>query len=124
MKPNDFESFRAAFPGLFAREYSQREPFFGFDLPPGWSDLVWELCEKLEPLGVQAAQVKEKFGGLRFYTNGLLAPGVLDHIQAAEKLSFKTCQDCGAPGTTGNKTKWLFATLCPAHMPPQTREEP
>jgi hypothetical protein len=41
----------------------------------GWFNVVWRLCEDLEPLVADAGQpfqvlqVKEKFGGLRFCTN-------------------------------------------------------
>jgi len=51
--------------------------------------------EQLVPV---AAQVKEKFGGLRFYIDG----GTDEHynyIRFAESMSYKTCEVCGAPGT-------------------------
>jgi hypothetical protein len=51
----------------------------GFEHDDGWFDILWRLCEDLEPLvaevekqtGVpfEVLQVKEKFGGLRFYVN-------------------------------------------------------
>jgi hypothetical protein len=50
---------------------------FGFQHGDGWFDLLWLLCERLEPVVATAEketggrfevlQVKEKFGGLRFY---------------------------------------------------------
>ena len=50
---------------------------WGFAHDDGWFDLLWRLCEDLEPLVAQleqdsgqkfeVLQVKEKFGGLRFY---------------------------------------------------------
>ena len=42
---------------------------WGFSHGDGWYNLIDELSAKLEPFGVIAAQVKEKFGGLRFYLN-------------------------------------------------------
>jgi hypothetical protein len=39
---------------------------FGFDCGDGWFELIKDLSEKLEPLGVEALQVKEKWGSLRF----------------------------------------------------------
>jgi hypothetical protein len=46
---------------------------WGFECGDGWYNLLIELCEKIEcltegtSLQVVAVQVKEKFGGLRFY---------------------------------------------------------
>ena len=40
---------------------------WGFAHGDGWYNLIDELSTKLEPHGIVAAQVKEKFGGLRFY---------------------------------------------------------
>lgn len=45
---------------------------FGFTCEDGWFKVLWELCEQIEPLApvnFQVIQVKEKFGGLRFYIN-------------------------------------------------------
>lgn len=46
---------------------------------------------------VEATQVKEKYGTLRFYTNREddFVSGV---ISMAEGMSSKICEDCGAPG--------------------------
>jgi len=58
---------------------------------------------------VEAAQIKEKFGGLRFYYIG-----GDDHIDGmirlAEGLSFRTCEECGSPGTQ-NEGPWI-RTFC------------
>jgi len=76
----------------------------------GWFDIIWDLSSKLEPLiqkfidenqdtelYPKAFQVKEKFGGLRFYmTRG--SREIYDLISEAEALSLKTCEECGKPG--------------------------
>lgn len=57
-------------------------------------------------------QIKEKFGGLRFYVDG----GTTEHhnyISFAEALSNRTCEVCGAPGEHRNDG-WV-KTLCDAH---------
>jgi hypothetical protein len=83
---------------------------FGFAHGDGWFDLVWRLCERLEPV-VSAAeketersfhvlQVKEKLGGLRFYPNYNNDP-ISALIEAAEIESFRTCEVCGQPENTG-----------------------
>jgi len=45
---------------------------------------------------VVAEQVKEKFGGLRFYYRG--GDDVIDGmLQMAESMSYVTCEECGSP---------------------------
>jgi NADH pyrophosphatase NudC (nudix superfamily) len=56
-----------------------------------------------------AAQVKEKFGGLRFYVDNAddYTRGV---IAMAESMSYKTCEVCGSPGKQTGKG-WI-KTVC------------
>lgn len=56
-----------------------------------------------------ADQVKEKFGGLRFYYHGgdEFCNGV---VQMAEAMSTCICEQCGAPGKIGGRG-WI-KTLC------------
>ena len=44
-----------------------------------------------------ASQVKEKFGGLRFYV-WAATDEHYNYIRFAESLSYRTCEVCGAPG--------------------------
>jgi hypothetical protein len=61
---------------------------------------------------VVAIQVKEKFGGLRFYYSGGddYIRGVVD---MAEEMSYSTCETCGSPGEL-RKNGW-YQTLCDIH---------
>jgi len=61
---------------------------------------------------VTASQVKEKFGGLRFYTNGY-TDGISGMISMAESMSYRTCEVCGNPGRSNNYG-WI-STLCDTH---------
>jgi hypothetical protein len=64
---------------------------------------------------VKAAQVKEKFGGLRFYVDGG-DEYVHGAIQLAEMMSTVMCEECGAPGRVGNHTgKGWYFTACEQH---------
>jgi len=56
-----------------------------------------------------ASQVKEKYGGLRFYTT-TCDPYIDGAIRVAEKLSYSICEMCGKPGIL-NKHGWM-RTLC------------
>jgi hypothetical protein len=82
---------------------------FYFECGDGWFELIKELSEKLEPLGVEAIQVKEKWGGLRFYISGG-TPDAWDLIEAAEAASETICEQCGAPGEL--RGKFWIQTLC------------
>ena len=44
-----------------------------------------------------ASQVKEKFGGLRFYVNGAIEKH-WNYITFAESMSYRVCETCGKPG--------------------------
>ena len=88
----------------------------------GWYALIDVLCSQLQRMTDQdgapqvvAAQVKDKFGSLRFYTC------VADErqkamIELARERSRRTCDVCGAPGTMVS-TRQLTATRCEDHAP-------
>ena len=83
----------------------------------GWFLLLFNLCRSLEKLDltVKAAQIKEKFGGLRFYAShdpeDPRGDEVADLILAAEQLSFVTCEDCGRSGER-RTPRGYTRTLC------------
>jgi hypothetical protein len=93
---------------------------FGFEVGDGWFSLIDKLSAKLEKLNdtkdakIEAMQVKEKYGSLRFYINGVpiaLDKEVYAAINEAEDESYKTCESCGKPGEP-NDRGWI-STLCP-----------
>ena len=79
------------------------------DIPLGWNiafgkQMVEELGALLEKYNYQdeysICQIKEKFGGLRWYDNGFPTGGYEEYkewLDKYEELSFKTCIDCGKP---------------------------
>ncbi len=60
----------------------------------------------------KAAQIKEKFGGLRLYVDGVDTYGA-GVIAMAEQLSVLTCDQCGAPGERHGGA-WI-RTRCKKH---------
>jgi hypothetical protein len=79
-----------------------------------WSAFVpREKRKVLKPIPqVEATQVKEKFGTLRFYTNH--SDEVINNlIGLAENMSAVTCEICGSPGKL-NTEGWLNVT-CDLH---------
>lgn len=87
--------------------------FCGFYVGPGWLPILDELGAELERLGVHVQQVKEKFGGLRVYTDADGTEEVDTLIREACRRANKTCEECGEPGTL-RKGGWL-QTLCDEH---------
>lgn len=64
---------------------------------PGWKKLVDPLEEVCKLTNTTILQVKEKFGGLRFYVGE--APEWLHGlIRMAEEASMNTCEQCGVQG--------------------------
>jgi len=94
----------------------------GFAHGDGWFYLLWRLCEDLEPLVAElekqtgqqfeVLQVKEKFGGLRFYPN-YNNDAISALIEAAGIESIHTCDVCGGPGRRRG-TSWV-ETRCDEH---------
>jgi hypothetical protein len=91
----------------------------GFQHRDGWFDLVWRLCEQIEAVvdeleePFKVEQVKEKFGGLRFYTNSG-NKAIFTLIKTAEDESFHICEVCGQQGTRRDGA-WI-QTLCDVHV--------
>lgn len=108
---------------------------FGFEHDDGWYDIIDTLCNTIqhhldwkrgldefktlsdeewdESHQTVAVQVKEKWGGLRFYVNS--SDDYIDGaIALAESLSLRTCEQCGAPGKPRGGG-WV-RTLCDGHV--------
>ena len=67
-----------------------------------------------------AVQVKEKFGGLRFYVQAATDKHY-QYISFAESMSYRTCEQCGAPGKT--YTDGWHRTMCDIHAAMEGRTE-
>lgn len=74
---------------------------FGVECNAGWKALYQPLIDLCALYDVQVMQVKEKFGGLRFYVMGARQDELAMLISAAEAASFHTCEDCGVFGVCG-----------------------
>jgi len=89
---------------------------WGFACGDGWFALIDTLCAELmrhsTPNHIPVAlQVKEKFGGLRFYVNN--ATDVHETlINFAEAMSYRICETCGATQGAKCRTSGWHRTLC------------
>ncbi len=90
----------------------------------GWFFLIEKMSiviernlERLDPLiaeHIYVVQIKEKFGGLRFYMNQStpLIDGVID---LADMLSLSMCEHCGSIEATRRNIGGYIVTLCETH---------
>ena len=112
---------------------------FGFECGGGWYWLIDHLCKSIQSYcdnrnegirirnkacqegrlesekvedewQVEATQVKEKFGGLRFYINGA-DDFVYGMISFAEHLSYQICEECGSTKNIIHTKGWI-STIC------------
>jgi hypothetical protein len=122
---NEFEKHDAftkqmeeQFPKMFAGKYG------GFAVGAGWHPILEELCSSIQHHidwknrqstvvpQVVVGQIKEKFGGLRFYYDG--GDDAIDGmVRMAESWAGHSCETCGIPGKRRDGG-WI-KTLCDHH---------
>lgn len=78
----------------------------------GWHPIVKPLVERAQAAGVEIHQIKEKFGGLRFYV-GSASDAFHEAIETAERHCARTCEECGDVGKL--RTGGWLKTLCDVH---------
>lgn len=117
---NEFvNSMETRFPAMFS------EPYGGFAIGEGWWPIIEELCERIQSHyewklkntkggipQVVVKQIKEKFGGLRFYYDGgdEYIRGLVD---MTEGMCYRICEVCGERGEV-RRGGWIV-TLCDKH---------
>jgi hypothetical protein len=117
----------------FAKQMEERfpkmfsEPYGGFCVDEGWWPILTNLCANIQshtdwwnknretrPVVEQVVvqQIKEKFGGLRFYYEGG-DDTIRGMVTMAEAWAGNTCETCGKPGHQ-REGGWI-KTLCDEH---------
>ena len=139
----------AKFPKLFTgfqRPNGEGYYPFWFECGDGWYTLIEELAKDIQyhvdhqnesytykvergeakeedrpDYQVRAVQVKQKFGGLRFYINR--GCEYIDGMIAfAESMSYKICEHCGNAGKTGGDG-WIYTFCDPCRELDRKRRE-
>ena len=127
------EQMETRFPKMFAESYG------GFACGEGWWPILEALCVNIqghidwknstrarllesnpynhdipdEVTQVTVRQIKEKFGGLRFYYDG--GDDTIDGmVTMAESWASKACENCGSPATK-HTTGWI-KNVCDKHF--------
>jgi hypothetical protein len=115
------------YPAMFVGAYG------GFAIGKGWWPIIEVLCANIQQHidwanrndqvvpQVVVAQIKEKFGGLRFYYDGG-DEQVHGMVRIAEAWANRTCETCGERGKQRGGG-WI-RTLCDTHEAEyQTRKQ-
>jgi hypothetical protein len=115
------KSMETKYPKMFG------QPYGGFAVDKGWWPILQALCANIQhhidwwnknretrPVVEQVVveQIKEKFGGLRFYYTGG-DEKIQGMVRMAEAWADRSCEECGAPGRT-REGGWI-KTLCDHH---------
>jgi hypothetical protein len=112
------QRMKERFPEMFA------QPYGGFAVGPGWWPIIESLCGNIQHYlnsknkdsevvpQIVVRQIKEKFGGLRFYYDG--GDDTIDGmVRMAESWASNVCEECSKPGKSRNGG-WI-KTLCDEH---------
>lgn len=115
MTDEEMNEFLESIGGLENGWFTDRPPITScgfFECGNGWFPLIKTLIEDLIELGwdKQICQIKEKFGGLRFYINAG-SNEIHDRISKAENDSYEICEVTGKPGELRTNIGW-YTTLC------------
>jgi hypothetical protein len=115
---------------LFAKQMEEKYPkmfsgkYGGFAVGKGWYPILKILCSNIqshidwrvkqgqEIAQVEVEQIKEKFGGLRFYYSGG-DEQVSGMVRMAEAWADIACEECGGIGT--RRSGGWIRTLCDKH---------
>ena len=126
---NRYDVFTKRMEERFPKMFGHKR-YGGFACGEGWWPILESLCANIQSHidwkneqkekysrgegcnQVVVAQIKEKFGGLRFYYDGG-DETINGMVRMAEVWADRSCETCGAPGTSGGNG-WI-QTLCPAH---------
>lgn len=127
MKDELDEQLVKKYPKIFRDRYedmTKTAMCWGFECGDGWYQILDSLCGQIQHhidwqnkteekvKQVVAVQVKEKFGGLRFYYEGG-DEQIYGMVRMAESWADNTCEVCGHPGKSRGGG-WI-KTLCDEH---------
>jgi hypothetical protein len=121
-RDNDYEAFvkrlEETYPKMFAGRYG------GVAVGTGWWPIIESLCANIQShidwrvkqgqdiSQVEVEQIKEKFGGLRFYYSGG-DDEISGMVRMAEAWAGVACEECGAFGE--RRSGGWIRTLCDHH---------
>ena len=101
------------------KKYDLPFDLFGAECGEGWKCLYEPIIEWIKNYNVnkpkeeqiEIHQIKEKFGGLRFYCN-FYTDELKEMIRNAEQESFRVCEFCGTKENVGHTISGWYTTCC------------
>jgi hypothetical protein len=118
----EYEIFVKKLEETYPKMFSQ--PYGGVAVSAGWWPIIESLCSNIQShidwrvkqgqdiSQVEVNQIKEKFGGLRFYYSGG-DDEISGMVRMAEAWANVACEECGKPGRS-RSGGWI-RTLCDEH---------
>lgn len=105
---------------LFIKDEYRAISMFGFECGDGWYRILEQLIDHIDSyikhkykdqdFNFKITQIKEKFGGLRFYFNG--GDEIIHELtRYAEHMSYFTCEYCGSTTDVMRSQGWIV-TAC------------
>ena len=117
-----YEEFSNRMEATYSKMFAQ--PYGGFAVGTGWWPIIETLCSNIQShidwkvkqgkdiAQVEVEQIKEKFGGLRFYYSGG-DDEISGMVRMAEAWADIACEECGAAGK--RRSGGWIRTLCDHH---------
>jgi len=130
MNKNKQDELYKKYPGVFKQkdmDMTETCMCWGITCGDGWYDIIDEICKEILVLedrmkcSIEACQVKEKLGDLRFYydikwkegaTDKDICSTIIDNtIEYNAARSRATCEGCGKYSSIRSSNGWL-STIC------------
>lgn len=94
------------------------------EVSDGWLPLIQEMIQGMieQKWDKQVNQIKEKFGGLRFYINNG-SNEVYNVIHWGEEKSYTICETCGSKEDVAQTKGGWITTLCGVHRALKEKEK-
>lgn len=118
MTSHEFEDFLYSIGGLVNGNSKDKEIITTnlCECSEGWLELISNLIAELIATGwdKEVCQIKEKLGGLRFYTNEA-SESLTAIITTYEQSSFNICEICGSTKNVQLRNGKRLRSLCENH---------
>jgi hypothetical protein len=94
----------------------ERDEYISHDWTgPGWKQLILDCDREMAQVDPDytIAQIKEKFGGLRYYVDG--DPKLFEIQDRYERQSYSICEECGTSSgvsTSASSTSYWVKSFC------------
>jgi hypothetical protein len=129
----NYDNLYKKYEHLFTKNERRAVAMFGFECGDGWYKILEQLIDHIDSyikhkykdkeFDFQIAQIKEKFGGLRFYFDG--GDDVIHElVRYTENLSYHTCEYCGSNQNVMRSQGWIITACKPCTLTHENLNRP